>query len=224
MAIVYLTAASLGENGGWTRVGALGDVDTINSNDGSTSYFSVLNSSNAQYNLFWQMTQMPRATAFTSVKQQAYVGRSLINAGNWRFRHKAGGTTYNSEGVTNRTFPASFSNHTSNATTYGPGGGWSTDNVNGTIFGVTNWNDGSAGLYGYITWHRVNVDYTADTTYFMPLFFNGLVGALVIPEMIQGVVRFLHSKLTRSIVTYTREELEQVKEEIRLAQRGYVFI
>lgn len=223
MATVNLFATSEYINGGWTKVGALGSVDTINSNDNATSYFSVANGpGSTQYDLGYEVDNMPSNTvSINSVSQTGVFGRSGTGPGTVRFRHDISGTLYNS-GATGQTFPASWNTLTTG--TFSPGtGSWTKSVIDAARFGVRNQADGANVRNGYVSYLYVTVDYVPGGMFVILHSLLPFIGVMTLPSTVSGLVQYALGSPKR-IIEYGRKELEDVQTELRAFQRGYAFM
>jgi len=196
----------------WTLQGALNNVDAINTNDGSTSYFD-----NVDWlfpsRLLHSYQDLPNdAVVVNSLTQYATLGRSIsggVSIRNWI--HRYNDVDYL---VGSTVFPPAWTAESS-VITFGGGGGWTVEKVNNSMFGIRY---ESAGLHDdihyLITYHKVIVDYTASGMFAI---------TFVIPLL--GIISASFDRIMRQLlphVRYTREELEKIRQDIRNAQRGYL--
>lgn len=218
MPVVNLAATVLDTTNQWVKVGSLTPVDTINSDDAGTSYYSVLDFYTLEGLQFYYQDLPADAVSVNSLTQYATLGRYLPGVGvggQYNWLHKYGGVDY-FVGLAN--FPPSWTQHSA-VITFGGGGGWTVEKVNNSIFGIRYTDPSAYGAYGdaaYLeTYHMVSVDYVASGMF---------VVTFIIPLL--GIISASFDKLMRQLlprVRYTREELERIRQDIRNAQRGYSF-
>lgn len=199
----------------WEIIGGLTPLNTINSDDGSTSYYRNLDWNPNSYLLFSYQDLPGDVVSINSLTQYATLGRILNGSGVggvYRWIHRYGGIDYP---VGSAAFPPSWTSHNA-AITFGGGGGWTIEKVNNSLFGIY-YNDATYldSSYYLETYHKVSVDYVASGMF---------VITFIIPLL--GIVSSSFDRLMRQLlprVRYTREELERIRQDIRNAQRGYSF-
>lgn len=213
MATVQCACTSSAYLNNWAKVGSLSALDTINSNDGNTSYYHI--AGNSAGNLIWNVDNAPvDAVGVNSIIIHAIMGNSG-NAGNWRFRDGDATTTY-TDGVDITSKP-SYTNVASPDVTWGPLSGTRTIALfNSTSYGIGNLGDDSTNDQR-CTMIYVILDYIQSgmfvITWALPLL------GVILPGMMPGLMRKLAPK-----ITYTEPELESIRQDIRNAQRGYCFM
>lgn len=217
MPTVDLAATSVYDLGNWVKVGGQGDVYTINSDDNGTTYYQVDDFPPATWLHFHYDDMPPDAVSINTLTQYGTFFRQLDFGfgGVYGWSHRLGGVNYD---VGATLFPASWAMHNSGPITAGGGvGGWTITEVNDAIFGVKYIDADEYGQSLYLTsYHMVRVDYVATGMF---------VVTFVIPLL--GILSASFDKIMRQLlpkVRYTQRELEQIRQDIRNAQRGYLFM
>lgn len=214
------TAIYVNTAGNFTKNGALSDINTINSDDTSTSYYSIPGDANGTSSyLTWDFTNLPaNAVTVNTVSIGGTLGRSTTNPGSYRWAmHDTGGSAFNDGG--NKAWSVSWTAVGPSSILYQFTTAWTVSTYNGTRFGIFKVNNGLNTTLAYITYNYITVDYVPGGLMVIAHGLAPLIGVLPTLAHVAGLVRGWNPR-----VSHTDKELEDVKEELRAMQRGYVFL
>ena len=217
MATTDLIATGLSQIDNWVKVGSLNPVDTINSDDGGTSYYTVEDWYDPSTLLFAYQDLPGDAVVINSLVQYATLGRSASGgASEYDWVHKYGVNYYYVPTSGKPAFPPPWTPQNSGSVPFGGGGGWTPEKVNTALFGLRYYYAAlHDGIHYHETYHMVRVDYVPSGMF---------VIIHVLPFL--GILSSSFEKIMRNLmprVRYTHEELERIRQDIRNSQRAYAF-
>ncbi len=222
MAVVTLLPASTMpyNTGNWTFVGSY--PTALQTNDGDTTMI--------QCEAFWSFEMfagnfddLPASAISVQQVDATDVSKKTeaSTADTFQKIHRVGSTNYT--GTAHALVNGTYNSYTDTNVTYGPGGGWDVSKVNGILWGGREAGSGTSLKYIRCTQLYLTVTYTpgggclvAAWSHLLPL-----LGTITTLAELNRFLMYCHLKSKERVPTYTREELEMIRQELRNLKRGY---